>query len=556
MRNIFGSAILLLASVGVAAPRFDVSFSSRTRSTAVDGRVILIVSRELKGEPRFQVTWGTDTQQIFGLDVDGWRPGDTVRIDSAAAGHPLRSIRELPAGTYNVQAVLNVYETVHRSDGHVLKLHMDEGEGQHWSRSPGNLLSKPKEVQIGPDTVVPIEMTDVIPPIAPPKDTRYIRHVQLESKLLTKFWGRPVHVGAIVLVPEGFDDHPQQRYPVAYLQGHFPSDYRGFSETPPGAGLNGPQRQRAESDHRLFQEWTSGRLPKMLIVLTQHATPYYDDSYGVNTANMGPYGDALTQELYPLVEKQFRAIGQPWARVLFGGSTGGWITLAQQIFYPEYFGGAWGFCPDPVDFHTFQLVNVYDDRNAYFDIGPFQKTPRPLGRLPNDHILATIEEFSRQELVLGAHGRSGGQLDAFHAVFGPTGADGYPAQLWNPETGEIDPQVARHWREKFDLTAVLARDWERLGPRLVGKLHVTMGTKDTFYLDAAAHRMEQFLEDTKLPGKGPYYGGSFLYGNNEPHCWAGNIPAGQSIEMYYLPIFADHMRKMAPKDADVESWRR
>ena len=294
MRNIFGSSFLLLASVATAAPQFDVSFSSKARSISVDGRVILIVSKELKGEPRFQVTWGTDTQQIFGVDVDGWRPGDTVRIDSATAGHPLRSLRELPAGTYNVQAVLNIYETVHRSDGHVLKLHMDAGEGQHWSRSPGNLLSRPQEVQIGADTVVPIEMADVIPPIAQPKDTKYIRHVQIESRLLAKFWGRPMHVGAIVLVPEGFDDHPQQRYPVAYLQGHFPSDYFGIRETPPGPELQGVSRQRAENAHRFFQEWTSGRLPKMLIVLTQHATPYYDDSYGVNTANMGPYGDALT----------------------------------------------------------------------------------------------------------------------------------------------------------------------------------------------------------------------------------------------------------------------
>jgi len=198
---------------------------------------------------------------------------------------------------------------------------------------------------------------------------------------------------------------------------------------------------------------------------------------------------------------------------------------------------------------------VYDDKNAYYDQGPFQVFPKPLGRLPNDHILTTMEEFSRQESVLGTHSRSGGQMDAFHATFGPVGPDGYPAKLWNAETGAINPDVARYWREKYDLTAHLQNDWERLGPRLAGKLHVTMGTKDTFYLDAAVHRLEQFLESTKLPGKGPYYGGSVVYGDNEPHCWAGKIPPGQTVEMYYLPIFADHMRKMAPKDSDVESWR-
>lgn len=271
---------------------------------------------------------------------------------------------------------------------------------------------------------------------------------------------------------------------------------------------------------------------------------------------MGPYGDALTKELYPAVEKQFRAIGEPWARVLFGGSTGGWMTLAQQIFYPEYFGGAWGFCPDPVDFHAFQLINVYEEKNAYYDIGPFSRMPKPLGRLPNDHMMTTMEDFSRQEFVLGNRGRSGGQMDAFHAVFGPVGSDGYPAPLWNPQTGEIDSTVAKHWRDNYDLTALLNREWERVGPKLVGKIHVTMGTKDTFYLDAATHRLESFLEDTKLPGKGPYYGGSVKYGDNKPHCWAGDIPEGQTLEMYYLPIFAEHMRKFAPKGADVESWLR
>jgi hypothetical protein len=293
----------------------------------------------------------------------------------------------------------------------------------------------------------------------------------------------------------------------------------------------------------------------MLIVLTQHATPFYDDSYGVNTANMGPYGDALTKEFYPALEKKFRGIGEPWARVVYGGSTGGWMTLAQQIFYPEFFGGAWGFCPDPVDFHAFQLIDLYKDTNAYYDIGPFARLPKPLGRLADDHVLATMESFSQQETALGSKSRSGGQLDAFHATFGPVGKDGYPAKLWDSETGDIDKEVARYWTEKYDLTAILQRDWERLGPKLIGKLHVTMGTKDTFYLDAATRRMEAFLESTKRPMKGPYYGGNFVYGDNEAHCWSGNIPEGQWLDAYYLPIFAEHMRKSAPPDADLESWK-
>jgi len=224
----------------------------------------------------------------------------------------------IAGGRHDTQAVLNVYETFHRADGHVLKLHMDQGEGQRWNRSPGNLYSKPQRLQIGPDTIVPIALTETIMPIAPSKDTKYVRHVLIESKLLTKFWGRPMHLRAAVLVPEGFDDHPEQRYPVVFLQGHFGEDSSvTLRETPPSVEMKGTERRVAVGAYHRYQDWTSGRLPRMLLVITQHATPYYDDSYGVNTANMGPYGDALTEELYPYVEGQFHAIGKPWARVVF-----------------------------------------------------------------------------------------------------------------------------------------------------------------------------------------------------------------------------------------------
>ncbi|HEY2013446.1 MAG TPA: alpha/beta hydrolase-fold protein [Bryobacteraceae bacterium] len=539
---VFVSALSL-----AAAPGFQVRLGPGVRKAPVDGRLIVVVSRSMQGEPRFQVSWGLETQQIFGMDVDGWSPGTAVEMRGTTAGAPLHTLADLPPGTYNVQAVLNVYETFRRADGHVLKLHPDNGEGQQWNRSPGNLYSKPQTLEVQASSVGQLELTETMPPVEPPKDTKYIRHVRLESKLLTEFWGKPVYLSASVLVPRDFDESTQH-YPVAFYQDHFSGNFRGFRETPPA-------RPGFETEaYQFYQDWTSGRLPRMLLVVTDHATPYYDDSYGVNTANAGPYGDALTKELYPMLEKQFRAIGEPWARVVFGGSTGGWMTLAQQIFYPEYFGGAWGFCPDPVDFHAFQNVDLYREQNAYFDQGPFERFPKLLGRLPNDKILATMESFGRQEAVLGTRGRSGGQLDAFQATFGPTDVDGYPARLWNPETGAIDTEVAKYWREHYDLTALLQKDWERLGPRLQGKLHVTMGTKDTFYLDAAAHRMEQFLESTKLPGKGPYYGGSFEFGNNEPHCYTGKIPEGVPRMTHFVKIFGEYVRSTAPKGADL-GWR-
>lgn len=537
--NRAASLLLALAAAASAAPRFEVRFAKEARSAAVDGRLVLVVAAKPQPEPRFQVSWGLNTAQIFGIDVEGLQPDQPVLIDSSSVGHPLASLSELKPGTYSVQAVLNVYETVKRADGRVLKLPWDDGEGQQWNRSPGNLISKTAEVRIDKDSTHTIVLDAVIPPVPEPMDTKWVRHVKYESKLLSDFWGRPVRLGAIVLVPPGFDVNPEKRYPVAFQQGHFPRGFRAFSESPPS---------------RFFQEWTSGRLPKFLIVLTQHATPFYDDSYGVNTANNGPYGDALTKEFYPWLEQRFRAIGEPWARVLYGGSTGGWMSLAQQIFYPDFFGGTWSFCPDPVDFSAFQLINVYSDTNAHYDTGTFSRLPKLLGRLPDGRALATNEGFTRQELVLGTKGRSGGQLDAFHSVFGPVGKDGYPAKLWDPLTGDIDKDVARYWIERYDLTAILKKNWESLGPRLVGKIHITMGTKDTFFLDTATRRLEEFLESTRLPRQGPYYGGSVIYGNDKPHCWAGDIPRGMTTEEYYLPIFAEHIRRLAPQGADTRSW--
>ncbi len=297
---------------------------------------------------------------MFGADVDGAR---SVTIDGATLGYPRESLADIPAGEYYVQAVLNRYQTFHRADGHTVKLPMDEGEGQQWHSKPGNLYSEPVKVKIDPASATPvrIELTKTIPPIDPPKDTKYIKHVRIESKLLSAFWGRPIYLGAIVLLPQGFDEHPDAHYPVLYNQGHFSQTFRGFQTEPPERSGS-----RDEYGYKLYQDWSSGRLPRMLVVLTQDANPYYDDSYAVNSENVGPYGDALIQELYPYVEQKFRGIGQPWARMLYGGSTGGWRAMALQVFHPDFFNGAWVFCPDPIDFRAYSLVNLYEDDNAFY----------------------------------------------------------------------------------------------------------------------------------------------------------------------------------------------
>jgi hypothetical protein len=198
------------------------------------------------------------------------------------------------------------------------------------------------------------------------------------------------------------------------------------------------------------------------------------------------------------------------------------------------------------------LTDVYEDDNAFYDRGPFKQIVRGLGRSGSGRMFATYEDFSRREEVIGPRCRSGGQLDAFQATFGPVAEDGYPARLWDPLTGDIDAAVAEYWREHYDLTAILQRDWETLGPDLAGKLHITMGTKDTFYLDTAAYLMLDFLETTGQEDNEPAYGGTFVFGDNEPHCYTAT-PDGKSLEQHYLPIFVEHMLAVAPDGADTRA---
>jgi hypothetical protein len=542
--------------------RFEVVFNSAVRAEPVDGRLILMLSTHDGSEPRFQITSGLDTQLAFAVDVDGMAPGHKHAIGKDAFGYPLESLDDVPAGEYIVQALIHVYETFHRSDGHVVKLPMDQGEGQQWNRSPGNLYSTPVKMRVDPksDSVLTVELDEVIPPIDPPRDTQYIKHVRIESKLLTEFWGQPMHLGAVVLLPAGFDEHPDARYPLMINQGHFRQTFTEFSESPPPPSLEGYSRSRAESSYKLYQDWTSGRLPRMLIMLIQHANPYYDDSYGVNSANVGPYGDAIVEELIPYVEQRFRAIGEPWARVLFGGSTGGWIALAEQILYPDFFGGAWGFCPDGIDFRGYQQVNIYEDSNAYWLDSEWKKVPRGSRREVDGTMTLTMRSENYYELVLGEKARSGGQWDIWQAVYGPVGADGYVLPIWDKRTGTIDREVADYWHENYDLRYILERDWNTLGPKLVGKLHIKVGDMDNYYLERGVRYMEEFLESTKYPGRGPYYGGSIEYGDGYGHCYSGGAPAppDQLRSNYYqrlMPEVEEHMLRMAPAGADTESWR-
>ncbi len=552
------------------AVQVRVQFHSDLRKTPLDGRLLIMFSTDPKDEPRFQISDGTKTQQIFGIDVNDLRPDQEVVVDSSAAGYPLESLRLLPPGHYRVQALIHLYETFHRSDGHTVKLPMDRGEGQQWNKAPGNLFSTPKDVTIEPGSnpaaPISISLDKVIPPINEPETTKYIKHERFQSELLTKFWGRPIHLGAHVLLPEGFDSHPAARYPLVIYHGHFPQTFGGFREQPPDENLKPDYNERfhlagynrivQEHAYRFYKEWTGPDYPRMIIIEIQHANPFYDDSYAVNSANLGPYGDAITYELIPYLEKKYRCLGAGWARFLYGGSTGGWEALAAQVFYPKEYNGCYAACPDPIDFRAYTVVDIYKDKNAYHEEGPFLSVKRPGARNYLGHISSTLEDTNRHELVLGTKNRSGGQWDIWEAVYSPVGPDGYPKPIWDKRTGAIDHEVAKYWKEHYDLSAILERDWPRIGKDLEGKINIYVGDMDNYYLNNAVYLMEDFLKKTTNPP----YGGEVLYGDRAEHCWNGDPKQPNAISrlryhQMYAPKIVERLLKTAPSGGDVTSWR-
>jgi hypothetical protein len=564
---LFGLAIWGTLATTSLAIEFEVHFDAATHGEAVDGRVLVLISRDGDTEPRFQTSAGLDAIQIAGVDVEGMTPGASARIDESTFGYPIQSLDQLAPGDYWVQALLHLYETFHRSDGHVVKLPMDRGEGQHWNRAPGNLYSTPIRIHLDPaeEKRVDLVLDQVIPPIEPPNDTDYVKHVKIQSELLTEFWGRPMYLGAHVLLPEGFDEHPDARYPLMIFHGHFPDDFGGFRTTPPDPDLECEYSTRFQLDcynrivqqeaYDFYQAWKGEDFPRFLVIEIQHANPYYDDSYAVNSANLGPYGDAITYELIPYIEATFRGLGEPWARFLYGGSTGGWEALAAQVFYPEEYNGCFAACPDPIDFRSFTQVNIYEDENAYYIQGDFNRIARPGHRNWLGEIDATLEDWNLMELALGNHSRSGDQYDIWQAVYSPVGADGYPAPIWNKLTGEIDHEVAEHWK-KYDLRLVLEENWTTLGPQLEGKIHIYCGDMDNYYLNNAVYLMEDFLESTTEP----YYAGEIDYGDRAEHCWNGDHENPNAISRlrynsFYLPKILKRIEESAPEGADLTSWR-
>ena len=536
----------------------------------VTGRAFFIVSRNGDEEPRLGT--GPTGNPLWGIDVRGLAAGDSVTLVDGAdsvRSYPLASLADLPPGDYFVQAFLNVYTTFRRADGHVIEAHLNSGAYQDPFRAPGNAASEIVAITVPPDGGLPpleLVIDTVIQPPRPladgetlqqgnPEDTEWVKYVKIRSELLSEFWGRDMYIGANVLLPPGYDEHPDATYPVLYLQGHSsaltpvpwsPEEWfkPGYEATHPAVGdqLDG-----------FYDAWTSGALPKFVVITFRDANPYFDTSYSVDTDNVGPYGTALTTELMPRLEREFRIVDESWGRVLAGRSTGGWEAAAMMLFYPDLFAGSYPWAPDPIDFRKLMQIDIYESRTAYWNEFEWIKTPYP-GQRETDGLVNYFmkNEFDYEQAV-GDKDRSAGQWAIWQALYSPVAGDGYPAPLWDPETGVIDRDVAMHWRDRWDLSYIIERDWDELGEKLRGRLHFAVGRMDNYYLEQAVYLAEARIRALTDPPADA----TFQYGINGRHSWIGHSPVEPERQMTYaefIGVIDAFVRERAPQGADLDSW--
>ena len=492
MKNLRYIGVLLLVAViytpaktSPSVPlRFEVTVATGLVSTPQNGRLFVVMSLKGQAEPRLMIgQTGLDASPLFGRDVNGFAPGVPGIIDDTCAAFPIERLSALPPGDYTVQALF------------------DSNLDLKSVNAPGNLYSKPERIHLDPKqgSTIKIELTERVSPEQTPPENEYVKYVKIQSNLLSKFHGRPMYLRAGVILPKEFDKDPSKRYPLRVQIGGY------------GSRFTGVQRMMREGSS-FRSMWLADQTPRMVLVHLDGDGPY-GDCYQVNSDNNGPYGDAITQELIPYIEQKFRCIGQPWARVLTGGSTGGWVSLALQVFYPDFFNGTWSGFPDGVDFRAFQLINIYEDQNAYVNRNGFE---RPSARELNGDVRFTIRHECQMENAMGlsdSYAMSGEQWGAWNSTYGPRGADGRPAPLWDPKTGKINHDLVDHWK-KYDLRMVLEQNWKTLGPKLRGKLTIWVGEADEYFLNNAVHMLEAFLSNANPP-----YEGKIIYGPGKGHGW-------------------------------------
>jgi len=454
--SIVCSLTLLFSAAGMenaqsAEPvAFKISLPAESAAKSLSGRLFLFLSQSDRREPRFGPDW-FQPEPFFAMEVHDFKPGESRTLDDKADSFPA-PLSKLPAGKYFAQALLD-HDFYHRNH----------------AQGVGNLYSKSVVWQHDPQKpATPKLVLDQVVAAEPFPEQPWLREVVLKSELLSKFHRREVLERCAVVLPAGYDEHPERRYPVMYVVPSFGQNHR--------MALSHKQAGKSEpGDLDFIRVYLSGEC--------KWGHHVYADS-----ATNGPRGRALVDEMIPYIDKHFRTLAVPAGRLLTGHSSGGWSSLWLQVAYPDTFGGVWSTAPDPVDFRDWQQVNLYADppQSLYFDA---KGAKRPIARRGTEPVL-WYEAFGRMDDVLGR----GGQLRSFEAVFSPLGDDGQPVKMWDRQTGKVDPRVVKAW-EDYDIRLKLERNWKELGPKLAGKLHIITGELDTYYLEGAVRELGKSLKE-------------------------------------------------------------
>ncbi|MFC5525620.1 alpha/beta hydrolase-fold protein [Rhodanobacter ginsengisoli] len=405
---------------------------------------------------------------VAAREVSRWEPGQGIDIDADRRAFPT-GYSQLPPGDYLVQAVLDVDHSYN-----------------YGGRGTGDLVSAVTKLHLPSSSVPTLSLVKALPADDPwalsastpsavrqalPDARRHATPIDFVSPALSAFWGRPIHMHGRVLTPPGYDAKAAARYPTVY----YTQGFGGNNDRVIGTLVD------------IYAAMDKREMPPMIWVFLDESSPTGTHEFA-DSVNNGPWGQALTTELIPALESQYRMDGRTSGRFLNGHSSGGWATLWLQTRYPKIFGGTWSTSPDPGDFHDFTGIDLYAPHaNVYH---------RPDGSawpLVRDHarVLGTFEQFAGLERVLGGYG---GQLASFDWVFSPRGQDGRPQPMFDRDTGDVDPAVVAYWRDHYDIAYRLQQQWPRLKPDLDGKIHLYVGTADTFYLDGAAHRLKAVLD--------------------------------------------------------------
>jgi S-formylglutathione hydrolase FrmB len=493
-RSVFLLLIILFAGSAYAWAQ-GVRFRIRVSPDAVrpgevlSGRLLIFMTAK-SGELQTIGPDFTDPNAVFmtGLEVNNLSADDLLLVDADAAAFPAPFSRARP-GQYQVMALLD------RDHSYTYKL----GPG------PGDVVSTITKVMM-PASSTDLTLSSSIPAPKPAVYPSNVKLIDVPSPLLSVFWGRTVTMQASVVLPPDYDKLPRARFPTVYSV----------------HGYGGDNLSALGEVAQMAKEMTDGTRPQMVYVyLNAHSS--LGHHVFADSANDGPWGTALVTELIPYLQKEFRLDPRPNARFLTGHSSGGWSSLWVMITHPDFFGGTWSTSPDPVDFHTFTGPDLtrYPPVNAFRDA---DGKPYPLIRFGGKELMS-LEEYTRMETVLGYYG---GQLASFDAVFSPKGNDGQPMKLFDRTTGRIDPFVQRAW-EKYDIARVLRENWKALGPKLRGKLHIFVGTADTFHLDEPVRLLDAELKTLGSDAKIEY-----LEGRSHFDVYDGGLGLRIAQEMYAM----------------------